>query len=480
MTRFIPDVRIGGDPIAPSWDGTSIAAVASIQITWGRTDAFSQPDPASLQFVIIDPDGLWSGDPGLYDKRLTISLPDLGGKIIYQGDVSGVSSRRRKLTPPGETTPRWVWMTTITAADPLAALSRLRPAGNPAEGPNAALHPRYVDWYGSGYWMSNGPQPRQDRIMAAGGSAVIDSLDGTGGFWVPLIAGKEHVSLLEVIQRAFSWRAMGHVNYRPESNSVAMGLAAVAGTLRLAYAGGKLVLQSATGLLIPAGSIGTPDAGLEIVSTVADAIDSVAINGYTYSSKAYTNPAGQTTVYAGIQDESMTPYPRAVPGVQPRGRELVVDTGLPLGSSDNVPPAPTGQAKTLGDELVALVADMNGRNAPAGLFYDWDALPALTATLDDLLFTLYDRPTPIYFSGAYTAGFRNHGPFFQIIGGTLSYVVDDNRDGWRHELNLTTAPTTTAAVVTYANWVTNTTARYMDFDAAITWADFANVTTGAA
>ncbi|XUK61745.1 hypothetical protein ABMA10_07160 [Plantibacter sp. RU18] len=92
-----------------------------------------------------------------------------------------------------------------------------------------------------------------------------------------------------------------------------------------------------------------------------------------------------------------------------------------------------------------------------------------------MLFTTFDTPAPVFFPGAYTAGLPNHGPLFQIIGGTLTFD-----SGWIITPTLAPARTSPGEPVTFTTWVSNDTATYADFDDAITWADFAAVTQGAA
>lgn len=476
MTRYTPTVTIGRTPLASAWDGSQVAAVSRFGIKWGRSTMFEEPEPSSLEFHVVDPDGRWSGDPTLYDQRIIITIPDLGGRIVYQGDVTGVTSTRTKVgNPDGGST--WVWMTRILATAPDAALRRLIVPGLAYT--DAFTHIQSIEWYGTGYWRlsQSGSQTvhgaeKLAKLLAEGAANHVDSIENPAdAIWRYLIRGDANASAHEVV--ALGYRGGipgGHVNYRPDTNSLSCGRPAVAGSLALEYTGGALRLKSATGTIVPARAIGVPDDGVSITSTVRDAIDTVAVEVYDSARCAYTEPGTNNVWTMRRWESSPIELTRTVPGTTPRLRKLTVKTAHNRSVDGNV--------ETGGNTLVGGVRDLaqflNGRTVPEGLYYDFERHPELTADLDSLLFNIFDVPVSLYFEGSIAADFPNHGPFFQIIGGTLEF-----REGWRVTPTLAPAPSIPGAEVTYANWVTNTAATYEQFADTITWADFAVVTQGA-
>lgn len=487
MTRYTPVVSIGGTPVASAWDGGRVAAIARIAIVWGRASMFEQPEPSSLEFHVIDPDGQWSGDPKLYDQRVTIAIPGLADRIIYQGDVTGVTSRRATVPVPvgsngafGESSV-WVWITAITTAAPDAALRRLVVPGLPMT--DSFTDIRNIEWYGLGYWRYNASteevhgSARIAQLLGGGASAHVDSIElPADAKWRYLIKGSDNVSAHEVI--ALGYRGGipgGHVNYRPDTNALACGRPSPAGTLALAYSGGVLNLRSANAAVIPSGSIGVPADGVSIASTVRDAIDTVSVDVYDMAAATYTEPNTKVVWSQSKIGASTYELTRAVPGVAPKTRTLSVSTAHISAAATVTSAAVETGARELLTGLVALAGFLNGKTVPSGLYYDFERFPELGAALDALLFNTFDVATPVYFGGSIAADFPNHGPFFQIIGGTLEF-----REGWRVELTLAPAPSSTAAPVTYESWVTNANATYEQFADSITWADFAVITEGAA
>lgn len=486
MTRYTPTVSIGGTPVAAAWDGSQVAAIARIGINWGRSSMFEDPEPTALEFHVIDPDGRWSGDPTLYDQRVVIAVPELDGRRIFQGDVTGVTSRRTKVSSGAGTDgafgspTTWVWMTKITAAAPDAALRRLVVPGIPMT--DSFTHIRNIEWYGLGYWRYNAASEsahgtaRVAQLMAGGASAHVDSMEvPTDAKWRYLIKGSDNASAHEVMSLGYRGGiAGGHANYRPDTNALVCGRPAPAGALSLAYSGGVLRLASASGVIVPASAIGVPDDGPSITSTVRDAIDTVSVDVYDMAAASYTEPISKNVWSQSQISASTYELTAAVPGVASKTRTLSVKTAHISALASVTSAAVETGARPLLSALVQLAQFLNGKTVPDGLYYDFDRFPELGTDLDNLLFNTFDVETPLYFVGSIAADFPNHGPFFQIIGGTLEF-----RDGWRVSLTLAPAPSTPGAEVTYANWVTNTAATYEQFADTITWADFAVVTQGA-
>lgn len=117
---------------------------------------------------------------------------------------------------------------------------------------------------------------------------------------------------------------------------------------------------------------------------------------------------------------------------------------------------------------------LNGKTVPTGLAYDWELNAPLTPAQDAHLFNTLDVATPVMFPGSDLTGFPNLGPFFQIIGGTLTY-----REGWRHDLTLAPAPGT-VSTLTVDQLVTNPTPTLDQYSPEITIYDLGSVQTGAA
>lgn len=85
----VPVVAIGGVDVASGTIGgvtlPGLMVVDGVSITWGRSDIYDQPDPATGQLVLFDPSGVWAVGADRRGQAVTLS---------YQGTAAGLPIRK--------------------------------------------------------------------------------------------------------------------------------------------------------------------------------------------------------------------------------------------------------------------------------------------------------------------------------------------------------------------------------------------------
>jgi hypothetical protein len=278
----------------------------------------------------------------------------------------------------------------------------------------------------------------------------------------------------------------GHVNYNPDTRRLAIGYAAVAGLLALAYRAtgghpGVIYIQPQAGdARFPVFSI---DAGQVIVtddtvsSTVAENITEIEVVGQVREDVWVSNPAAQApasgtnvskidTVSNRATVSAVYAVPGANPGVTTR---LTIAPGIWSVLSDRAGNALVGLAR----EWIDFVQSVNGMLTTPGVRFDLHRWNYGADFETAILKPITDR-RPIYFPGSEYAELTALVCQQQPIGGTIGY-----EGGYYAEPVFAPAagsPATTQ--LTIGQLVTNTTPTMGEYDPAISLADWGTISIG--
>jgi hypothetical protein len=481
MTRTI-EVELDGLAIPKAWSGPTIAGVDGVTIRWGRTDLYDQPRPSRAAVTIVDPDGVWSSRPERYGARLIVRQ---GARVVFRGDVDDIASIERRVHDPVHNKTVTVWLTTIGAVDPRAALDKFIPKGPGSAADELPRTKVYeLAFYGPDFWPAARASLRTAHVRdAAGVDKIVSGVElayvGPDGSAIEsqiVAQEKMGASALDLIRRVYLLPGPGHVNYDPDSDSVTRGLLATRGGVRLTRSGTAVVLTGTATHIIPASAFSIPD-NPEIVSTFSKAIGRIRAIGTRAKIDPFDYDGNQNTAHRyDYPAENQRTVP--TPG-RSTDNTLDIDGGYSIYGSTTAYQAGGVRLQPALDDAVITVSALNGRIAAPSLGFDPrradDGFPVISEALLDVLLGVNDDTTPIYIAGSRYIALEYVGPMFQLIGGTLRY---DN--GW-HVDDMVLAPAlsnTPAQRLTVTQLWGTSTATWGDLAPDIHFADFDVVTGG--
>jgi hypothetical protein len=458
-------LRIGGVLLPSEWDGSSLVAADGIAIRWGRTRPYDDPEPSVLTATIIDRTGAFISEQARIGQPVTVEMVD-PARVMFRGSISKPTARRRRVFNPHAQANETVWVVTITAVDPLAALSMAIFPGDATDGMRE----------GAGGWGEIGVPTRLARIFSLGVSGIVSGLDpvpeadpNIGRSMSGQLAADARTAL-ELIQQAYRGQPLGMAAYDPATDMVRLVSFTTSSTAHLALASGVVKLDLPTGEVVPASRVGVD--GYHLDSTVDTAIDAVQVSYVWYGKDPNLSAGAQKrTIYVdGFTEGRTARYDARTRRVLKIATQFMTfDPGEYVpGSVDRFNRFPGW----LRDQVVAIVNKLNGQLAMPALSFDADRVP-LPADLEDLIYRPVAPGVPLYFAGSVFNGIAGAGPQFQIIGGTLTYD-----DGWRHTVTVCATGPGTPSTLTLSQLVTNPTVALEDFDPDITLADLGYVTIG--
>ena len=464
-------IKIAGVPIATSWDGTDLIGVDNLTIQWGRSELYEQPDPSILTLTLIDRAGTFVTDDTRVGQEITVAIAD-PYRVVFRGALSAPTAERREVWNSDIGDYETVWVTQVTASDTLAALAMSVFRGTAIDG-----------WYeGAGGWTEVSPSRRISDLLAAGASQLVTAVASVDTPVVsPSVAillhgqtAAEAKTALDLIRQCYQVVPLSATSYDADTDTVYPASFLPQTVLALGRAGGKIVVTSTGGLVVPADSVGVES--YRLTSTLADSIDAVQL-AYVWYGKdpALSAGAQKRTIYTGGMIEAATRRdtinPRTRRVLKIDSQVMIFDTGefLP-GQRD---PNNRFPAYLLG-QLTAIVNAINGQVRLPALTFDAHRLP-LPADIEAVIYQTRPSTRPIYFAGSVFNGLRGSGPQFQIIGGTLRY----SKTTWSHTVTLAPAlAAASASPLTLGQLVTDKTATLGDFHPAVHLADLGIVTKG--
>ncbi|SDH16226.1 hypothetical protein SAMN04515691_2982 [Leifsonia sp. 98AMF] len=462
-------VTINGRPIASSWDGTDLVALAGLSIRWGREDPYEQPEPSILTMQLVDRLGNFVTDENRVGQAVVVAMAD-PYRVQFRGSLSKPRAERRRVHNPLTNLDETVWVVTFTASDVLANLGAAVFAGDAVDG--------WVE--GAGGWSEARTNVRLQRLYDRGANGLVEGIDTLPQVLPANVdrimhgqAAKDARTALELIQQVYRTHPMGVVNYDPHANRITVGEFTTTSPVALALSAGKVVLSLSAGLVVPASKVAVDSYTLE--STVAEAIDVVQVGYFWYGKDpGLTAGAQKRTIYTEgfIEGRTARYDARSRRVLRVDTEDITFDpTEFTAGSVDAFNRFP---AWLLG-QVLAIVNGLNGQLRLPPLRFDARRLP-LPAALEAVLYRPTVQNVPLHFAGSVYAGMAHVGPQFQIIGGILRY----DGAGWSHEVNVCAARPNPAATLTVAQLVTNPGPTLADFDPDISLADLGLVTTGLA
>ncbi|GAA3342983.1 hypothetical protein GCM10017714_33680 [Curtobacterium pusillum] len=467
-------VNVDGQTIRGDWDGTETVAVANITIAWGRDSLYDETEPDTCTLYVIDPTGDWLGASKRTGSKLEV-YQVANSRRVFLGAVSGTDMRQIKVVNPktGQREPRW--FVKLTASGRLGALSE---SVFPGEMGAESLE-------GLGGWGESNINSLQEKYLSRGMSTIVSDIGrapsvGDSSVLVRRmnqVTASERANSLDLVARIYrAGEPLGFVNYDPETNAIACGITADAGTLRLVYSGGvtQIAPTGSNSVAVSADLVAVNDS--DDASTAAgDSVDAVSV-AYVWYGKdpKLTDGAQKRTVYIDSLIERTTDR-NATSNTH---RVLEIDSQLMnLQQSEfGYDVGPTNKAPGwLADGIVAKVNTLNGQLRLPPVTFDEKRLP-----LDsDALTWSFLRPVhdgrAIYFTGSKYNTLAGAGPMFQIIGGTLTF------DGaWSHEVTLAPAVGNAArADLSIGDLFGSTSAATLgSFDSPIRLGDFATISQG--
>ncbi|MBZ4486284.1 hypothetical protein [Microbacterium sp. cx-55] len=462
-------VTIGRNVVTSSWDGSNLVALDGLKIVWGRTDPYDDPEPSLLTLRLLDRTGVFVNDPTRIGQEVVVTMID-PQQVVFRGAIAKPKATRRRVYNPLLGADETVWIVTLTAVDPLAALGMAVYPGDAIDG--------WVE--GAGGWPEVSPNQRLDRLYAAGASGLVDGFEAVQDIaGTPVVARRVHGqaaadarTALELLRQVYRGVPLGVANYDPATHMVTIGRFADSSPVSLTYSGGIVRLALGTGHIVPASRVGV--SGYDLESSVDAAIDAVQVGYWWYGNDPnMTSGSQRRTVWTqGFIEARTNRY-------DPRTRRVLkVDTEymrfqLDLYGPGVMDPFNRFPAWLL-DQVTRIVNKLNGQLRVPRLTFDADRAP-LPAALEAVLYRPTAQAVPLYFAGSVFNGMPMVGPQFQIIGGTLTY-----EDGWRHEVSVCSTGPAPAATLTVAQLVTNPAPTLSDFDPDISLADLGQVTTGLA
>ncbi|MFJ3393998.1 hypothetical protein [Leifsonia aquatica] len=460
-------VTINGRPIASSWDGSDLIALADLTIRWGRTDPYEQPEPSILTMSLIDRRGNFVTDENRVGQEVVVTMTD-PNRVQFRGSLSKPKARRQQVYNRLTRAYEYVWVVTFTASDTAAALAMAVFPGDALDG-----------WAeGAGGWSEVRPNVRLQRLYNAGASGLIAGFESVPDVVAsPAVdrilhgqAAADARTALELVQQAYQAIPLGVANYDPHSDTMAIGRFATASPVALTLKAGKVVLSVSAGMVVPA-SRAAVDA-YELESTVAEAIDAVQVSYWWYGKDPSLSAGAQKrTIYTqGFIEGRTARYNAKTRRVLKLETEFIIfdPTEYTPGAVDAFNRFPAW----LLAEVLAIVNSLNGQLRLPALSFDATRRP-LPADVESVIYRTSAQAVPLYFAGSVFNGMANVGPQFQIIGGTLRYD-----EGWSHEVTVCAARPNPGAQLTVAQLVTNTGPTLADFDPDISLADLGLVTTG--
>jgi hypothetical protein len=474
VAQYPAYVTIDGEAITAGWDGSAVAAVADIAITWGRSDIYSKTEPASLRLNLVDPTGDWATDNSLVGKLVVVgrTSPD---RVMFRGRITDIAPQRRTIIHP-DGGPAVVYIVEVLAVDKLADLAQAHPLG-----PGTGL----VAIYGiaDGFWIQARPAARVDAIKAQGGSAIVASIEVpdipaalpiAGAGYLPMMNWhpvSHHMGLLDLIQELYYSIPLGHVNYNADTDGIEVGRSATSAGMQLALTAGVITSAPITGKTIESSQLIT-DKYPQLRSTVAYSIDLVQA---VYILNVTTDYPWEPALAEALTE---------LGAGHPARRTLTINSAF-IRYGVTTQDGGTGDlyAAELASKTVDLVDDVNGRFSAPPLRFDFRRFSTGDVDLDDILLATIDKSVPLYLKHSMLNHLPNFGPQFQLIGGTIAWmpkVAGSQLDaGWVVDMKL--APATGAIDnVTISNLVTNATPAMSDFDPELSLAELGDVTIGLA
>jgi hypothetical protein len=470
--RYQPYIYIGGVYVAGGGNGTALVAIDRLTIDWGRSEIYSEPDPATLTLVVLDPTGEWSSSRDMIGQLVEIyrAAPDIR---MYRGRVTDLVTRPFTISDTVTGKPRRVWRTEIITADPTAELARMIVPGTGDAAPSNTSDTKYLTaWHMAqtvGPFDPSNAANDTDRvadIMSRGANQIVTAIERPATKrQVARHQYDEGLSLLDLVRKMYHVDVLAHVNYDAATNALTVGRTATSSTFALTF-DGLIRFTPTAGLTVDARTVIVSD-GLNLTSTVGEGIDTVevthartiaATNTEPWSTEYVKAPAGRTAQYSPASKGA-------------RALEIKTDmTSLPA-------------IAALTAATVAAVDGINGKFRVEGLRYDFRRFDSGNAALDALLLDTKDRPTPLYFTGSLLNRFANAGPQFQMIGASLSWEPpprgSSRSAGWVVDMRL--APTSRIAApgnLKVGELVTNAARVMGEFDPRINLSDLGNVTIG--
>lgn len=465
MPRHEPTLTIAGVALPASWDGSARVALDGITLDWGRESVYDQPDPTRATVTVIDPGGLWATGATLYGAKLTIARPLA---VMFRGSIDSISLEPVVVTSPRGNRPARVWLVTITAIDPAAALAKAIPTGPGPYGAQDANWRFQNAIYGANHWAQALATTRLTELGARA-DGIVDGFAPTtaaGNWLIGTHPMADKMSLLDLARECYSSVPLAHANYNAQTNRIELGALAPATGLSLTLVSSRITLGPVAGHTLDARLIEQTSGG-KITSALGENIATVILNHLVAVPASNITFEGVSRAVSRTDAAiSTAPVPTSSPNL---GRNVLeLNTGI----YDAPDQTTFGRIATLSALVVALVAKLNGKPpAPATRFdlerFDFGAAEAI-------LLDTKDQPVPLYLAGALHASLNFYGPLFQLIGGRLTY-----KKGWTLEAIL--GPTVTApATLTVAALVTNTTPLLGDYAPEISLADLGHVTKGLA
>jgi hypothetical protein len=461
-------VTLGGAAVASGWDGTDLIAVDGISIRWGRARPYDDPDPSILTLTLLDRTGQFASDPDRIGQEVVVEMID-PATVTFRGTITKPRARRVKVHNPSLNALEVVWLVTITATDPIAALGMAVFPGDAVDG--------WVE--GAGGWSEVTPNQRLQKLYDAGASGLVAGFAPLPDIVAsPAVdrrvhgqAAKDARSALDLVQQVYRGDPLAVAVYDPSAHSISIGRFAASSAVRLVVAGGVVKLDLPAGRVVPASRVRSDSYTLE--SDVDQAIDAVQVSYYWYGKDPTLSTGEQKrTIYTeGFIEGRTARYDARTRRVLKIATEFITfdPSEFVAGSRDAFNRFPAW----LRDQVLAIVNKLNGQLTMPTLTFDAKRLP-LPAELEALIYRPVQPNVPIYFSGSIFNGLEGVGPQFQIIGGTLTY-----RNGWQHAVTVcATGPA--ADGLTLGALFGMSDAKLTDLDPDISLADLGLVTNGLA
>lgn len=486
-------MQVGDTILASSWDGSqTIVGLDGVTLPWGRETIYDQVAATVATIRVLDPTGFWATANDL-NGQLVLVTRSSPARTMFRGRVAELSSQLTVVLNPATRKNQFVWIVTLTVPDIIAALAQTRPVWPTTLVADNGKTPGYFNEtcvVPGTYEHALTTPSRIEQLQQAGLLAFVTSADNPnpmtfyGSATVPYIDYvwlEDNPSFLSMLADLYGLLPLGHVNYKPSTDSIIIGLPAISAGMSLTYTGGHLVLAPVSGLSIDAGQVIIPAEGPTIESRIQAAVDLVRSHWTNVPNSATL--IGYFAVTTDVQVD--TPTDRDTGSNTSR----VLDIGgtwkgyeLVTAGFAFYQPNAIEYAGDLSAGTKSLVDDINGQFTSPDLTFDFRRFAPGDA-IADVLLACYDKPTPLYFAGSILNYLANYGPQFQLIGGTITWhgalAGNDLPAGWTVDMKL--APTGSSADnVSITALVTNTTPAFQDYDPLITLADLGDVTVGAA
>jgi hypothetical protein len=403
--RHVPTVTVNGMLISKTWGAVTVVSVDRLVFTWGRSNITDPTQPAELQAYFVDTLGTWASNPALFGSTVTVSTA-LGS--TFRGVVDGLSISPVSLINPTTGRPQDVFLVSLTAVDPLAALNKTTPAG-----PGDTVQPLANVAYGPQHFPLNSTVGVASWLQSVLGP-FVDNFD-----WPPFpepqlvikrLLMSDKRTLSDFIAQVYSIRSLAWLNYDSQDHRMKPGELAAWLHRRLSIVNGFVAHRADFGYALAAETLEYAGSDRSLTLGLQTSFSDV-VHEYSISYGTTEQVNGQALGTRGYQPEA-TPF--AVPDAPRRGLSTYSVNNDVAYADGNYPPS------FITEFTAGLLSRLNYQLSPPPLRFDLEKTDYGSA-LETVLLGTHTVAFPIYIMGSELGALENFHPRFQIIGGTLTY-----------------------------------------------------------